>query len=70
MGELRKEAGAAYVSAFSASESGVAALAKTVKPLVEEEGLRRDFFDHQFSILLNALLDGLDKDMLKSQSAY
>ena len=24
----------------------------------------------QFSILLNALLDGLDKDMLKSQSAY
>ena len=44
MGELRKEAGAAYVSAFSASESGVAALAKTVKPLVEEEGLRRDFF--------------------------
>ena len=70
MGELRKEAGAAYVSAFSASESGVAALAKTIKPLVEEEGLRRDFFDHQFSILLNALLDGLDKDMLKSQSAY
>ena len=70
MDDVRKEVGGSYASALSASDPGIAALAKTVKPLVEEEGLRRDYFDHQFSILLNALLDGLDKDMLKSQSAY
>ena len=70
MGDVRKETGAAYASALSSSESGVATLAKTVKPLVEEESLRKSFFDRQFSILLNALLDGLDKDMLKDRSAY
>lgn len=43
MDDVRKEAGDSYASALSASDPGIAALAKTVKLLTEEESLRRSF---------------------------
>lgn len=60
-----KRWGGSYASALSASDPGIAALAKTVKLLTEEESLRRSFFDHQFSVLLDALLGGLEEIFLK-----
>lgn len=65
MDDVRKEVGDSYASALSASDPGIAALAKTVKLLTEEESLRRSFFDHQFSVLLDALLGGLEEIFLK-----
>ena len=65
MDDVRKEVGGSYASALSASDPGIAALAKTVKLLTEEESLRRSFFDHQFSVLLDALLGGLEEIFLK-----
>ena len=65
MDDVRKEVGDSYASALSASDPGIAALAKTVKLLTEEESLRRSFFDHQFSVLLDALLSGLEEIFLK-----
>lgn len=65
MDDVRKEVGDSYASALSASDPGIAALAKTVKLLTEEESLRRSFFDHQFSVLLDALLSGLEEILLK-----
>ena len=43
MDDVRKEVGGSYASALSASDPGIAALAKTVKLLTEEESLRRSF---------------------------
>lgn len=43
MDDVRKEVGDSYASALSASDPGIAALAKTVKLLTEEESLRRSF---------------------------
>ena len=65
LGKVRKETGRAYAGALSTPEPGVAALAKAVKPLTESESLRQDFFDRQFSVLVDALLDGLEENLLR-----
>lgn len=60
MDGIRKETGATYAGALDNAESGMAALAKTIKPLTEKEHARRDFFDRQFHVFIGALLDGMD----------
>ena len=60
MDGIRKEAGATYAGALDNAEPGMAALAKTIKPLTEKERARRDFFDRQFHVFIGALLDGMD----------
>lgn len=57
MDDVRKEVGGSYASALSASDPGIAALAKTVKLLTEEESLRRSFLiisSQSFSMLFSA----------------
>ena len=57
MDDVRKEVGDSYASALSASDPGIAALAKTVKLLTEEESLRRSFLiisSQSFSMLFSA----------------
>lgn len=60
MDNIRKEAGVTYAGALDNTEPGMAALAKAIKPLTEKERTRRDFFDRQFHVFIDALLDGMD----------
>mgnify|MGYP007079299286 CR=1 FL=1 len=58
MDDVRKEVGGSYASALSASDPGIAALAKTVKLLTEEERPEEKFFciisSQSFSMLFSA----------------